>query len=223
MILHLASISTYNALPCDGQSCSMQPAELTESPTSCPGRPTSVFLQGARSPTCYSQLWLSTAGASLRTQAGQQGASLTGDFSLKSPSLPTPFRPSPFSFSAVILAVFPLPPPAFFPLSCTDVSYQILSWCQFQTNTVYKIKFFQVIQEERESFKNMLHPLSWEEWWNNENKIKKDRLIKLNHRIFSRQFRQIWNKKEYLEEQERDFFKKGLGDAYNITTLNKNG
>lgn len=101
-------------------------------------------------------------------------------------------------------------PPAFFPLSFTDVSYQILSWCQLQTNTVYKIKFFQVIQEERESFKNTLYPLSWEEWWNNENKIKKDRLIKLNDRIFLRQFRQIWNKKEYLEEQERDFFLKGF-------------
>ena len=52
----LASISTYNALPCDGQSFSVQRAELTESPTSCPVRPTTVFLQGAHSPMSYSQL-----------------------------------------------------------------------------------------------------------------------------------------------------------------------
>lgn len=87
----LASISIYSALRCDGLSFSVQQEELTESPTSCPVRPPTVFLQGAHSPMSYSQPWLSTAGAPLRTQDGQQGTSLTGDLSLKIPALPIQF------------------------------------------------------------------------------------------------------------------------------------
>lgn len=51
----LASISIYSALRCDGLSFSVQQEELTESPTSCPVRPPTVFLQGAHSPMSYSQ------------------------------------------------------------------------------------------------------------------------------------------------------------------------
>lgn len=129
----------------------------------------------------HSQLWLITAGTLLQPMAGGGDSSNRWLWSENSMSLPTQvllppfisvFRPAPwFSMSAPATPT-PYHWQAFIP-SYLGVSFKLLQ--------SLKSRFVRQSRRNWRSVKNMLHPVSWEEWWKRD-KIKEQRLMKLSDR-----------------------------------------